>query len=261
MTKYIIIFIVLFTSYPQTVVAQGTTGDIVITPYKTTMLADGKDKALINISVIDKKGQAMPAADNVITFSIKGDAAVVNINGQAGPVTEAKLVNGKLSVILQAGVNRGTIVFDASSPGLNKGSTEIHTVKPGKAHPVTSGKPIAGNAVITDKIIGADISFLPQLESRDMKFFDRAGKPGDAMEILKANGFNYIRLRIFDHPEVKGGYSFQRGFCDLPHTLQMAKRIKAAGMKFLLDIHYSDTGPTRNAKLSLLRGAICLLLH
>jgi arabinogalactan endo-1,4-beta-galactosidase len=250
MNKYLILLTVLFTSYRQTAVAQTASGDIVVTPYKTTMLANGKDKALINIGVIDRKGQAMPAADNVITFSIKGDAAIVSINGQAGPVTEAKLINGKLSVILQAGVNRGTIVFDATSPGLNKGSTEIHTVQPGKAHPVVMDMPIAPITSITDKIIGADISFLPQLESRDMKFFDRSGKQGDAMEILKANGFNYIRLRIFDHPEVRGGYSFQKGFCDLPHTLQMAKRIKAAGMKFLLDIHYSDTwaDPQRQTK-------------
>ncbi|MBC7588455.1 MAG: glycosyl hydrolase 53 family protein, partial [Chitinophagaceae bacterium] len=32
----------------------------------------------------------------------------------------------------------------------------------------------------------------------------------------------------------------KKGFCDLEHTKQMAKRIKAAGMKFLLDFHYSD---------------------
>ncbi|MHB1034053.1 MAG: glycoside hydrolase family 53 protein [Pirellulales bacterium] len=36
------------------------------------------------------------------------------------------------------------------------------------------------------------------------------------------------------------GHSAQ-GYCDLPHTLQMAKRIKDAGMGFLLDFHYSDT--------------------
>jgi arabinogalactan endo-1,4-beta-galactosidase len=37
------------------------------------------------------------------------------------------------------------------------------------------------------------------------------------------------------------GYSPGKGFCDLTHTEQMAKRIKAAGMGFLLDFHYSDT--------------------
>jgi arabinogalactan endo-1,4-beta-galactosidase len=47
-------------------------------------------------------------------------------------------------------------------------------------------------------------------------------------------------LRIFVNPDGEGGYS-KEGFCDLAHTLTMAKRIKAAGMGFLLDFHYSDT--------------------
>ena len=62
----------------------------------------------------------------------------------------------------------------------------------------------------------------------------------DAIQILKDHGLNYIRLRIFNNPSRDSGYSPQKGFCDLEHTKQMAKRIKAAGMKFLLDFHYSD---------------------
>src|SRR6202000_3514198 len=84
------------------------------------------------------------------------------------------------------------------------------------------------------------ISFLPELENRGMKFSDN-GTPGDAIQIMKDHGFNYIRLRIFNAPANPKGYSPNKGFCDLEHTKQMAKRIKAAGMKFLLDIHYSDT--------------------
>jgi len=57
---------------------------------------------------------------------------------------------------------------------------------------------------------------------------------------LKDHGFNYIRLRIFDNPARDSGYSPGKGFCDLAHTLQMAKRVKAAGLQLLLDFHYSD---------------------
>jgi len=90
------------------------------------------------------------------------------------------------------------------------------------------------------KIIGADISFLPQLEARGIKFSDK-GVQKDAIQILKEYGFNYIRLRIFVNPEADSGYSPKKGFCNLDYTKQMAKRIKAAGMGFLLDFHYSDT--------------------
>ncbi len=47
-------------------------------------------------------------------------------------------------------------------------------------------------------------------------------------------------MRIFHNPKAEKGYS-RKGYCDLEHTVQMAKRIKTARMKFLLDFHYSDT--------------------
>ncbi len=89
-------------------------------------------------------------------------------------------------------------------------------------------------------MLGADISFLPELEARGIKFSDK-GVIKDAIEILKDHGFNYVRLRIFNDPASDSGYSPKKGFCDLQHTLQMASRLKKTGLKFLLDFHYSDT--------------------
>jgi len=89
------------------------------------------------------------------------------------------------------------------------------------------------------KMLGADISFLPELEDKGIKFSDK-GVQKDALQILKDHGFNYIRLRIFNEPARDSGYSPGRGFCDLSHTMQMARRIRGAGMQFLLDFHYSD---------------------
>jgi arabinogalactan endo-1,4-beta-galactosidase len=91
-----------------------------------------------------------------------------------------------------------------------------------------------------EKFLGADISFLPQLEERGMKFLED-GVAKDPIEILKDHGFNYIRLRIFNEPSADSGYSPEKGFCDLEHTKEMALRIRNAHMKFLLDFHYSDT--------------------
>ena len=93
--------------------------------------------------------------------------------------------------------------------------------------------------VKTKQIIGADISFIPQLESEGKKFFDD-GVQKDPFVILKDHGFNYVRLRIFNNPQADSGYS-AKGYCGLEDTKKMALRIKAAGMGFLLDFHYSDT--------------------
>ncbi|MEB2774670.1 glycosyl hydrolase 53 family protein [Algoriphagus sp. D3-2-R+10] len=88
--------------------------------------------------------------------------------------------------------------------------------------------------------IGADISFVPQLEADGMSFYDVNDKEKDIVELLSDHHFNTIRLRIFVDPRAANGYS-EKGFCDLEHTIAMAKRIKRAGMEFTLDFHYSDT--------------------
>ncbi|MBK8346090.1 MAG: hypothetical protein IPL08_00100 [Saprospiraceae bacterium] len=45
---------------------------MVLTPYKTTILADGSDATVINISVVDRDGREVPDADNMIRFSLAG---------------------------------------------------------------------------------------------------------------------------------------------------------------------------------------------
>jgi len=215
--------------------------EIQLTPYKTTMYGNGKDTALISIKIIDKDGMEVADAQKVITFKIKGDAKIwgegkTKLNMPTDSTYTAN-VTGDCWITLQAGPTRGIIKLEAKADTLYAGSTEIHTVQPGIPHKVTevAYKP----HMVKDKILGADISFLPELEARGMKFSDN-GTPGDPMVIMKAHGFNYIRLRLFVNPANPKGYSPGKGFCDLNHTLAMAKRIKAAGMKFLLDLHYSD---------------------
>ncbi|HVU39099.1 MAG TPA: glycosyl hydrolase 53 family protein [Opitutales bacterium] len=90
-------------------------------------------------------------------------------------------------------------------------------------------------------IIGADLSAVPAAEDRGTIFYDK-GKPMDILEIMKAHGFNYVRLRIFVDPTASDGYDQRsgKGYCGLEQTIKFAKRVKAAGMGFLLDFHYSD---------------------
>lgn len=90
----------------------------------------------------------------------------------------------------------------------------------------------------TPFILGADISWLPEREAAGRTYYDQ-GVRKDALLILKEHGFNSIRLRIFHNPAAPGGYSSQ-GYCGLEQTKLFAKRIKAAGMGFQLDFHYSD---------------------
>ncbi len=88
-------------------------------------------------------------------------------------------------------------------------------------------------------LIGADISWVPSQENQGVAFSDQ-GEKKDVLKILSDHHFNWIRLRLFVDPTADNGYS-RDGYCGLDQTLAMARRIKQAGMKFLLDFHYSDT--------------------
>lgn len=229
---------------------------IVVSPSKTTMIADGKDAVVLNISVIDKENREVPDANNLIHFSVSGDAKIIGVgNGDPSSheqdkyfdtIAQRHLFNGHCQVIVQAGTNISMIHFEAKGEKLYSAATDIHSIQPTTTpHKVTLVKGAPSIDVINvkrpvDEMLGADISFLPQLEDRGMKFFDN-GVEKDAVQILKDHGLNYIRLRLFVNPENDSGYSPKKGFCDLDHTIAMAKRVKAAGMKFLLDFHYSDT--------------------
>lgn len=243
-----------------------TTGlpvEVVVTPYKTTILADGKDATVVNVTVLDREGREVPGADNMISFEIEGPGKIIGV-GNGDPSShepdkcmdgawQRRLFNGKCQVIIQAGKETGMIKFNAKATGLWNGGTDIQTISPESVatitidkkyqlsqQPVTSNLPTgqAGQQPV-DKMLGADISFLPELEARGMKFSDN-GVEKDAIQILKDHGLNYVRLRIFNDPARDSGYSPGKGFCDLANTKKMAKRVKDAGMKLLLDFHYSD---------------------
>ena len=232
----------------------GTPTEVVMTPYKTTMMADGTDVTVVNISVVDREGREVPDADNMIRFELEGDATIIGVgNGDpsshepdkcAAGAWQRRLFNGKCQVIIQSGTKPGIIHFDAKAAGLYKGSTDIITVSPASAATITIDptyqlKGEAAKPQKVDQMIGADISYLPELEARGIQFSDKGVKK-DAIEILQSHGFNYVRLRLFHNPSLDSGYSPGKGFCDLANTLAMAKRVKASGMKLLLDFHYSD---------------------
>jgi arabinogalactan endo-1,4-beta-galactosidase len=99
----------------------------------------------------------------------------------------------------------------------------------------SSGEPGADGPDAVPALRGADISALERIEQAGGVFRD-AGRAGDAIAILRSRGANLFRLRLFvspDHTEVQVN--------DLDYTLRLAARVKAAGARLLLDLHYSDT--------------------
>lgn len=99
-------------------------------------------------------------------------------------------------------------------------------------------------------ILGADVSSLGELTDNGAIFIDTDGNEKSLLELLKNHGFNYIRLRTFVDPTADYGYASGDGswctakneaYNDKAHIIAIAQQVKAAGMKLLLDFHYSDT--------------------
>ncbi|MEJ2484086.1 MAG: glycosyl hydrolase 53 family protein, partial [Gemmatimonadota bacterium] len=84
----------------------------------------------------------------------------------------------------------------------------------------------------TGLLVGADISFLPELEDHGAVYSDERGVR-DLLAILADHGFNAVRLKLWHTPEAP--------YNTLEQVMGMARRIDDAGMVFLLDFHYSDS--------------------
>lgn len=84
----------------------------------------------------------------------------------------------------------------------------------------------------TALVVGADISFLPEIESQGGTYAD-AGGAQDLLLLMREHGFTAIRLRLWHTPAGPGS--------TLDQVKAMAARVHAAGMDVLLDIHYSDS--------------------
>lgn len=80
---------------------------------------------------------------------------------------------------------------------------------------------------------GADISWITEQETAGVRFYNSAGAQKDIFAILKEQGMNSIRLRVWVNPT--------DGWNNKADLLAKALRAKAAGMRIMIDFHYSDS--------------------
>lgn len=91
-----------------------------------------------------------------------------------------------------------------------------------------------------DFILGMDISSVIALENSGVTFRDADGKARDLFSILKDNGINYIRVRVWNDPFDEAGRGYGGGNNDLNTAISIGQRAAENGMKLLVDFHYSD---------------------
>jgi arabinogalactan endo-1,4-beta-galactosidase len=101
------------------------------------------------------------------------------------------------------------------------------------ATPIISGsEPAVPSPGRPLSVRGADISSLLREEAAGRTFEDK-GRVAPVEHLLAARGATVVRLRVWVNPPP--------GESDLASALVLAKRAHAAGLRVLLDLHYSDS--------------------
>ena len=88
------------------------------------------------------------------------------------------------------------------------------------------------------QMAGGDVSMLPKYEAANVKYYTQNGTTISNVltHLHDEAGFSIIRLRLFVNPTGETGV-----VQDLDYVKTLGQRVKAAGMKLMLDFHYSDT--------------------
>ena len=100
---------------------------------RAALSADGKDVAVVSVSVNDARGRAVPIADNLIQFECSGDGKLLGVgNGdpsshESDKAPQRRLFNGLCMALVQASEKSGEIRITARSEGLTSASIALKT--------------------------------------------------------------------------------------------------------------------------------------
>jgi beta-galactosidase len=97
----------------------GAPESIRLTPDRSEINADGEDVVVLRIEVLDKEGRPVPTADNMISFKVSGEGALIGVgNGdpncqESDKAPRRSLFNGLAQLIVQASKTPGRITIEA----------------------------------------------------------------------------------------------------------------------------------------------------
>jgi beta-galactosidase len=93
--------------------------------------ADGKDLSFITVKILDKDGNVVPEADNLVNFKLNGNAFIASVdngdpvNHDSFKVNYRKAFHGLALAIVQSKETPGVINFTATSQGLQSAALTI----------------------------------------------------------------------------------------------------------------------------------------
>ncbi len=113
----------------------GLPAKIILTADRQTIQAGGQDLSFITVQVTDKDNNPVPYANNLIYFTLEGNAMIAGTDN-GNPVSmesfkshEKRAFNGKCLLVIKSGTTTGPVKVTASSESLQSANLEIQ-IKP-----------------------------------------------------------------------------------------------------------------------------------
>jgi beta-galactosidase len=119
----------------QTLHTAGNPAEIKLTADRTSLRADGDDLVYVEVCLVDKDGNELPTATDLMTFEVSGAGSFRGVcNGDATstePFTEPQmhLFSGKLVVTLQASDAEGTLKLVVKDKDNKRIPAKTYTIK------------------------------------------------------------------------------------------------------------------------------------
>lgn len=115
----------------QEVKTAGKAAKILLSADRSQIKADADDLSFVKVTILDKDGNIVPRADNMVKFKIVGEGKIVGVdNGnqishEPFKAEFRKAFNGLCLAVVQSSAKAGKVRFTATSEGLESATVEI----------------------------------------------------------------------------------------------------------------------------------------
>ena len=183
--------------------------------------------------------------ENVVkkAFTIDGDVTYsVSLDAEEGDVLTLGVYTESSSSAVWGYADNFRLTYTTDDePQITDGAVTVD----GHSYRIDNGCATLTSTDTDTYLRGADISELNYVESLGAKFYDAEGNESDALKVMRDNGINTVRLRLYNKPGNSvtynsKTYALPAGFLDETDILSLARRAKDYGMKIELTFHYSD---------------------
>lgn len=109
----------------------GSPYSIRLTPDRTRLRTNDDDLSFITVEIIDKEGNIVPDAANLVQFAVKGPASIAGVDNGSQTSMESfnapqrSAFKGKCLVVIRAGNKKGAITVTASADGLKASAVSL----------------------------------------------------------------------------------------------------------------------------------------